>query len=216
MARDALKAMPVPADAPGEFAHRMNAGDPVTPTNDKPTTSRTRRRRRFGSRRHGTERGAALVEFALIATPLFMILFGTIEFGWAFFQLNDIRHGAREGIRLVVVASDVTPAYIASSTSPPMDTNGKRLAQATCERMDQRDGVLITIDLTELDGDGKYDVGDDVTVTAEKGLDQLTMLFDPVLGTVELSEVVTSRLEQDPPTNALGAVDVEVTDWPCQ
>lgn len=193
----------------------MTAGDPVTPTTESPTTSRMRRRRRFGLRRR-SDRGAALVEFALIATPLFMILFGTIEFGWAFFQLNDIRHGAREGIRLVVVASDVTPDYIASSTSPPMDTNGKRLAQATCERMDQRDGVRITIDLTELDGNGTYDVGDDVTVTAEKGLDQLTMVFDPILGPVELSEVVTSRLEQDPPTNSSGAVDVEVTDWVCQ
>src|SRR3546814_1386321 len=109
----------------------MTAGDPVTPTIEYSNTSRTRRR--FGSRRRGDQRGAALVEFALIATPLFMILFGTIEFGWAFFQLNDIRHGAREGIRLVAVASDVNPAYIASSTSPPVTTNGERLAQARSE-----------------------------------------------------------------------------------
>lgn len=194
----------------------MTAGDPVTPTIEYPNTSRTRRRRRFGSRRPRDQRGAALVEFALIATPLFMILFGTIEFGWAFFQLNDIRHGAREGIRLVAVASDVNPAYIASSTSPPVNTNGERLAQATCERMDQRDGVFVTIDLTELDGDGKFDVGDDVTVTAEKPLDQLTMLFDPMIGHVVLREVVTSRLEQDPPVDGADVVDVEVTDWECQ
>lgn len=182
-------------------------------TTESRSTSRSRPRRRFGRR---SERGAALVEFALIATPLFLILFGTIEFGWSFFQLNDIRHGAREGIRLVVVASDVNPEYIPSVSSPAMNTNGKRLAQATCERMDQRDGVRITIDLTELDGDGVYDVGDDVTVTAEKDLDQLTMMFDPVLGPVVLREVVTSRLEQDPPVNASDVVDVEVTDWPCQ
>ncbi|HSP04647.1 MAG TPA: TadE family protein, partial [Acidimicrobiales bacterium] len=116
MSRDVLKAASVPADDSREFAQRMTAGDPVTPSNEKPTTSRTRRRRRFGLRRHGDgdERGAALVEFALIATPLFLILFGTIEFGWAFFQLNDIRHGAREGIRLVAVDSDVTPTYTGS------------------------------------------------------------------------------------------------------
>lgn len=190
----------------------MTAGDPVTSTTEIPKTSRTRRRRRFGSRRRGDQRGAALVEFALIATPLFMILFGTIEFGWAFFQLNDIRHGAREGIRLVAVASEVDPAYAGID----MDTNGERLAQATCERMDQREGVFVTIDLTELDGDGTFDVGDDVTVTAEKPLDQLTMLFDPVIGHVVLREVVTSRLEQDPPVNGDDVVDAEVTDWECR
>ena len=139
----------------------------MTPSNEKPTTSRTRRRRRFGLRRHGDgdERGAALVEFALIATPLFLILFGTIEFGWAFFQLNDIRHGAREGIRLVVVASDVTPDYIPASGDPALDSNGKRLAQATCERMDQKDGVTVTISVTDADGDGIPETGDDVTLT---------------------------------------------------
>ncbi|MFP5580194.1 MAG: TadE/TadG family type IV pilus assembly protein [Acidimicrobiia bacterium] len=194
----------------------MTAGDPVTSTTEIPKTSRTRRRRRFGSRRPRDQRGAALVEFALIATPLFLILFGTIEFGWAFFQLNDIRHGSREGLRLVAVASDTNPGYIPASGDPAMDTNGKRLAQATCERMDQRDGVFVTIDLTELDGDGTFDVGDDVTVTAEKPLDQLTMLFDPVIGHVVLREVVTSRLEQDPPVDGSDVVDVEVTDWECQ
>lgn len=187
----------------------------MRPTSASPSTTRPRRRRRFGARRR-SERGAALVEFALIATPLFLILFGTIEFGWAFFQLNDIRHGSREGLRLVAVASDTNPDYIPGSGDPILDTNGKRLAQATCERMDQRDGVFITIDLTELDGDGAFDVGDDVTITAEKQLDQLTMLFDPVLSGVELREVVTSRLEQDPPVNGADVVDVEVTDWECQ
>lgn len=207
MLGEALKAAAHLADDPDEFAHRMTAGDPVTPTNENPNTSRTRRRRRFGSRRRGDQRGAALVEFALIAMPLFMILFGTIEFGWAFFQLNDIRHGAREGIRLVAVDSDVTPAY----TGADMDTNGKRLAQATCERMDQREGVTVTITLNDLDNPANgFDVGDDVTLTTTKQLDQLTMVFDPVLGSVSLDEVVTSRLEQSP------SPGIDGTTWGCK
>ncbi len=104
---------------------------------------------RWSHRRRGRgDRGAALVEFALIAMPLFLILFGTIEFGWAFFQLNDIRHGAREGIRLVAVDADPTPDY----TGADMDSQGERLLQAACERMDQSDGVWIQITLTDLDG----------------------------------------------------------------
>lgn len=139
--------------------------------------------------------------------PLFTILFGTIEFGWAFFQLNDIRHGAREGIRLVAVDSDITPAY----TMPVGATAGEYLAQATCERMDQRDGVTITIDLTDLDGDGtQFDVGDDAMLVASKDLDQLTKVFDAVLNSVNLEEAITTRLEQDP------SAGVDGTKWLCR
>ena len=74
--------------------------------------------------------------------PLFLILFGTIEFGWAFFQLNDIRHGAREGIRVVVVNQSVDPDYGDADHGTPM-TPTEKLAQETCERMDQKDGVVV-------------------------------------------------------------------------
>lgn len=162
-------------------------------------------RRRARRTNRGDERGAALVEFALIALPLFTILFGTIEFGWAFFQLNDIRHGAREGIRLVAVDADVTPSF--EDASP---TTGERLAQAACDRMDRRDGVTITIALVDADGNGELDVGDDATLTASKPLDQLTVMFDAALGSVVIDEAITTRLEQDP------AADVDGTVWACR
>lgn len=163
-------------------------------------------RKRSKRRRSSDDRGAAIVEFALIMVPLFMILFGTIEFGWAFFQLNDIRHGAREGLRLTVVASDVTPAYTGTS----MDTNGERLAQATCERMDRRQGVTVVIDATDVDGDGEPETGDNVTITTTKDLEQLTNVFDTILSSVELEEVITSRVEQNLPA------DVDGTTWLCK
>ena len=178
----------------------------MTSTFENPTTRGRRRRARVGRRRGRSDRGAALVEFALISVPLFMILFGTIEFGWAFFQLNDIRHGAREGIRLVVVDSDIVPDYAGAD----MDTNGERFAQATCERMDRRDGVTVEITATDVDGDGEPETGDDVTLTTTKGLDQLTMVFDTVLSSVTLDEVITSRVEQNLPA------DVDGTTWVCK
>ena len=49
------------------------------------------------------DEGAALVEFALIAPILFLLIFGVIEFGWAFSQNMDVRHGARETARLAAV-----------------------------------------------------------------------------------------------------------------
>lgn len=50
-----------------------------------------------------SERGAALVEMAVVL-PLFVLLvFGMMEAGWAFAQANDVRHGSREGARMAAV-----------------------------------------------------------------------------------------------------------------
>lgn len=187
----------------------MTAGDPVTSTTEIPKTSRTRRRRRFGSRRPRDQRGAALVEFALIATPLFLILFGTIEFGWAFFQLNDIRHGSREGVRVVVVNQTVNPDYNDAEHGSAM-TATEKLAQETCERMDQKDGVVVQLIYSEsepaADTNDLPEVGDDVQLRTLKRLDQLTMAFDAVLGSVVIDETITSRLEQNPPAGVTSGV----------
>jgi Flp pilus assembly protein TadG len=45
------------------------------------------------------ERGAALVEFAILSPLLLLLVLGIIEFGWLFGQFNEIRHAAQEGAR---------------------------------------------------------------------------------------------------------------------
>lgn len=160
------------------------------------------------------------MEFALISVPLFLILFGTIEFGNAFFQLNDVRHGAREGIRLIVVNAAVDPDYGDVEHGSPM-TPTEKLAQATCERMDDRDGVVVEIVYTEVDpaadANNTPEVGDDVEVRTSKPLEQLTMVFDSILRNVTLEEVITSRLEQNPPTGVVaGTVYPDSDGWDCQ
>jgi hypothetical protein len=47
--------------------------------------------------------GAAAVEFALIAGLLFMILFGIMEFGLAFFETQNLRSATREGARAAAI-----------------------------------------------------------------------------------------------------------------
>jgi Flp pilus assembly protein TadG len=54
----------------------------------------------------GNERGAAAVEFALIAPLLFMLLFGIFEFGLAWSQKNVYVGAAREGARYAAVNCD--------------------------------------------------------------------------------------------------------------
>lgn len=157
----------------------------------------TRSQRRH--RRQRSERGAALVEFAFVSIPLFTILFGTIEFGWAFFQLNEVRHAAREGVRMLAVDSEVVPDTYSATM-----TNGQRLAQATCEKLDDPRGMVIHITFSDIDSSGTYTVGDDVELEVSKPLDQLTRMFDVVLSTVVLRETIATRLEQSPSTGING------------
>jgi Flp pilus assembly protein TadG len=51
------------------------------------------------------EDGAAAVEFALIIGVLAMLIFGMLQFGVAFFELQNLRASSREGARLGAVAA---------------------------------------------------------------------------------------------------------------
>ena len=77
------------------------------------------------------ESGAALIEFAMLMPLLVILLLGIIEFGWIFSQNNDVRHGAREGARLVAVNT--------------ADNTG--LHTAICDSMDLTSGA--TVQLTD-------------------------------------------------------------------
>lgn len=52
------------------------------------------------------ETGAALLEFALFAGLLLVLLFGIIDFGRALFTANNLTAAAREGARYAAVLND--------------------------------------------------------------------------------------------------------------
>lgn len=150
---------------------------------------------RRGRSKRTQDAGAALVEFAIIMPVLFLLLFGIIEFGSAYFQNLDVRHGAREGVRLFAVNS--SPSN--SETSPV-----RKIAREMCNRMDV-DGsspVRIVVDVNgalvpDATGDATVnDIGDEVTVTVTKKLDQVTGFFGVLLKNIDLSTTVKTRLEQ--------------------
>ena len=64
-------------------------------------------------RRHRDERGTAIVEFALVAPILFLILFGIIEFGFVFKDSLTLTNMTRSGVR--------TGAAVGNATSPDAD-----------------------------------------------------------------------------------------------
>jgi Flp pilus assembly protein TadG len=52
------------------------------------------------------EEGAAAVEFALIVGVLAILVFGLLEYGLAFWQVQNLRAAAREGARAAAVGAD--------------------------------------------------------------------------------------------------------------
>ena len=65
------------------------------------------------------EEGAAAVEFALVVSLLFVLLFGIMEFGLAFFELQNLRSATREGARAAASAALPTRSCTRSSRAPP-------------------------------------------------------------------------------------------------
>ena len=97
---------------------------------------------RAQARRCTGDGGAALVEFALVAPLLILFLFGIIEFGSVFSQVLDVRHGAREGSRLVAVN------YNPSAQTGQAQAN--TIGQAVCDKMDLGPtGVFVAITTAE-------------------------------------------------------------------
>ncbi len=54
-------------------------------------------------------RAAAVVEFAVVLPLLLTILFGIIEYGWVFMVRQTLQSAAREGCRLAVLQTSVSP-----------------------------------------------------------------------------------------------------------
>jgi Flp pilus assembly protein TadG len=70
----------------------------------------------FESPRRQRDRGANLVEFALIMPLLFLLLFGVIEFARLIYGYSTVWNGAREGARYATTVgdtdSDGVPNYL--------------------------------------------------------------------------------------------------------
>ena len=92
----------------------------------------SRRRRSAGSLRD--ERGAAAVEFAIVASIFFLLVFGIIDFGFAFHTWNGTANAAREGARRAAV--DPVVGDIVARTRQSVDyLDPARLSvNVTCSR----------------------------------------------------------------------------------
>jgi Flp pilus assembly protein TadG len=148
-----------------------------------------RRTRGHDDGRRRRSRGAVLVEFALVAPVLLILLFGIIEFGFAFVQWLDVRHGARETARLVAVNYKPTAAE--------GSIQAQEILAEGCARMDDGgEGSSITIVVPSGQTGDPGEVGQRLEITVNRQLEGLTGFFPGIDGRDVSSEVVI-RAEVD-------------------
>ena len=138
------------------------------------------------ARRDKSERGANLVEFALVAPFLILLLFGIIEFSWLFAQDLTIKHGAREGARLAAVAYGGTTTDLTNETIARMNVSTSPTVSLCVDRSVVKTSAM--------------EPGDGITVKVSQPRTSLTGIMDwvfPVTFTT-LSSTVEIRAEQTP------------------
>lgn len=107
------------------------------------TMKRTRQQLRRGRQR----RGAALVEFAMVAPIFFLFMVGAIEFGRAIMVQEVLTDASREGARVGILdgsqTSDVTAA--ANSYLTAMNVSGTTVTVSPQNPGSQPSGTQVTV-----------------------------------------------------------------------
>jgi Flp pilus assembly protein TadG len=151
---------------------------------------RGRGRRGWLRRRGNEERGATLVEFSLIIIPLAILIFGAIEFGWAYNQQQDVRFGAREGARMAAVSN-----INGTNTSP----SAEDIVDAVCSRMDSSSSSMrVSLIASPLPSGSSTWNEVPAVIPVTKPLQQITHFFGWIFDGKTITSSITFRLEQAP------------------
>ena len=141
------------------------------------------------------ERGTALVEFALIAPLLFLLLFGIIDFGRALNYYNQVTQLAGQGARAAAVNRNPDGSPITSGSSLQNQLVTNYTAQPELKK-----GEIVCI--TQV----PTNIGDPVQVKVSYHFQFLPLVAvaAKALGGLTLSSTQTERAEVVPPSYALG------------
>jgi Flp pilus assembly protein TadG len=134
-------------------------------------------------KRTASRRGAAAVEFAVVAPLLFLLVFGTLEFGRAMMSLDLLANAARAGAR--------TGALPNKSNSDVQDSVLNVLNGVGVK------GATVSVEVNGKAGDvASAAQGDSVTVSASVPFAKVSWLGQPLfLGETTLSQKMTMRKE---------------------
>jgi Flp pilus assembly protein TadG len=116
------------------------------------------------------ERGAAAVEFALLAPVLIMLLFGIMEFGRAYSTQISLTNAAREGARVMAITNSAGAARDAAKGAAAVLTPGLK---------DEKISVSFQTTPASTPAPTACAVGRQVTLTVNYSLSTLTGIAGP-------------------------------------
>ena len=162
------------------------------------------------ARRARGERGASIVEFALLAPVFVALVMGIVDFGMGLSDNLALRQGVREGTRQAVVANFGTDSSCTVvGAAPPTAT--KRLMCLTKERIGgDASEIRLKVDVL-----GTYQRGTSILVCAQRPFESTTGFFAPVMNGKQLHNKIKMRIEDVVMTTFNDATETAPTggDW---
>lgn len=137
------------------------------------------------------QKGSELVEFAISATVLFLLLFGIIEFSVALFDKATLTNASREGARTGILFKP-EPRDLAAE-----DTAIEQAIRDYAEQYLISLGGAAEMDITIARSDPGMSPGSDVTVTVDYPYQYLVLpgFIGDLGGVLNLSSVTVMRAE---------------------
>jgi hypothetical protein len=166
-------------------------------------------------RRLRGDRGAAVVEFAVVLPILMLIVCSIIDFGTSYNDYQALRGGVRDGTRDSVVTNYGTNVSCHDSTQGP--TPGTPALNIICHVKDRAGlGNKVRVGVWAPSG---WDIGKSVRVCAQVFANSTTGVTGPFLDGRVITAKVDMRIEQKLPASAtsLGTPTEETplsTTWP--
>jgi Flp pilus assembly protein TadG len=156
-----------------------------------------RRRHARGWKRPRKEGGAVLVEFALVAPLLFLLLFGVIDFSLMMFSYISVRQGTSAGAREAAVIATSPPPNQTCTTAGTFSGEANNLICYTKNHIGlAQSNVRVSVWFSTTNG---YKAGDPVVVCTQYPASSTTRFFNSLLKNLVLTSKVEVRIESTDP-----------------
>jgi Flp pilus assembly protein TadG len=112
--------------------------------------------------------GTSMVEFAFVATVFFMLLFGIIEFSVILFDKAMLTNASREGARTGILFRDGDRTLGGGNLAAEktlIENVVDNYASAYMISLGGSSSITTQVQRNDNNGNGEFDVGDDLTVT---------------------------------------------------
>jgi len=155
-------------------------------------------RQRIRARRAQGERGAALVEAALVLPLLLLVVFGIVEFGATYSNYLGLRDGVRQATRSGVV-NNLGPTSTCTLTGAAGAPTPMKQLMCLTKRETGLDESLVRVKIMSADpsfaGAGTFAKNDALIVCAQMPTKGVTGLISPILSGKALRTKVAMRIE---------------------